>query len=306
MTFSRIALVVAIFWIGVSGPIRAEERAVSVCDRFAGTSQTSPSPETVEGATASFLYKTAGAASLRVHVFNPEGAVPAPRPTVIFFFGGGWMTGSVSAFAPQARHLAARGVTAILADYRTFCRNGVEVDAQVTDAADAVRWVRAHAKELEIDPGRIAVSGGSAGGHLALSSAIFGQPDSAGTSPMPDLLVLFYPCVDLTSDVEKEFSSEAIAGHGEKLSPLFHVRAGLPKTFIFQGTADPLHGDVLAYCSRARNAGNQCELTEYPGAAHGFFNASSPTRGKWYDTALVAMVDVLTGEGWLPRAVSLQ
>jgi len=276
----------------------AQDKAANLCSQFADTPHTSPSPEVVEGATA-YVFKSVKDVGLRLHVFNPPEAATAVRPAVIFFFGGGWMIGSVSDFAPQARYVASRGATAILADYRTFCRNGVKVESEVSDAADAVRWVRAHARELGIDPKRIAVSGGSSGGHLALTTAVFSQTDSAGTDSMPNLLVLFYPCVDLTNDTEQEFSGAAIADQGKRLSPLFHVRSGLPPTFIFQGTADPLYREVQAYCKKAADAGNKCQLTEYAEAEHGFFNASSPKGRKWYQTALEAMGAVLAEEGWL-------
>jgi len=299
MNLVRKVFVTATLCICTAALANAQDSAGNLCSELAGTPHTLPSPEAVEGATASYIFKSVGETRLRIHVFKPSAGATVPLPAVIFFFGGGWMTGNVSAFAPQARYVAARGATAILADYRTFCRNGVEVDAQVADAADAVRWVRAHAQDLGINPERIAVSGGSSGGHLALTTAVFRQRDAAGTDSLPNLLVLFYPCVDLTSDAEQEFSGKAIAGHGKRLSPLFHVRPGLPPTYVFQGTADPLYGEVRKYCEKARDAGNKCDMTEYAEAGHGFFNVASPARGKWYDAALDAMGVVLTREGWL-------
>jgi acetyl esterase len=300
MTLRSASFAIAALLLCITDLARSQDSAENPCSRFAGTPQTLPSPEVVEGATASYVFKSVDQTRLRMHVFAPSAATTVPRAAVIFFFGGGWMTGDVSAFAPQARYVAARGATAILADYRTYCRNGVEVDAQVADAADAVRWVRSHARELGIDPQRIAVGGGSSGGHLALTTAVFNQPDAAGTDSTPDLLVLFYPCVDLTSDLEQDFSGKAIASHGIRLSPLFHIRRELPPTIIFQGTADPLYLEVRSYCQKARDAGNKCELIEYAGAGHGFFNPASPTAGKWYDAALDAMGAVLAREGWLP------
>lgn len=299
MSLARTFLVAATLWSCASGMAMAQDKAGNLCSQFAGTAHTQPSPEVVAGASASYVYKTAGKTGLRIHLFRPDAAATTPRPAVIFFFGGGWMTGNVGSFTPQARHAAERGATAILADYRTFCRNGTQVDAGVADAADAVRWVRAHARDLGIDPKRIAVSGGSSGGHLALTTAVFGGRNAAGTDSAPDLLVLFYPCVDLTSEVEQEFSSEAIGRHGKRLSPQFHVGPGLPRTYIFQGTADPLYEEVRTYCARASAAGNQCEMTEYTGAGHGFFNAATPAGARWYSAALDAMDKALTREGWL-------
>jgi len=139
----------------------------------AQTPAIAPQPETVDGATA-YAYKTVGETKLRLHVFKADGAKAGiPTPAIIFFFGGGFTQGSVTQFAPQAKHFAQRGMVAVVADYRVFGRHGTSPFEAMTDAKSAVRWVRAHSGELGVDPKRIAAAGGSSGGHIAASAAVF-------------------------------------------------------------------------------------------------------------------------------------
>ena len=112
--------------------------------------------------------------------------------------------------------------------------------------------------------------------------------------------MLFYPCVDLTNETEQLYSSKAIAGHGRDLSPLYHLRAGLPPIMIFQGSDDPLLAENRRYCDGARALGNVCDWSEYPGAKHGFFVKGAPPAAGWYDKGLAAMDTALVRRGYLP------
>ncbi|HBO87239.1 MAG TPA: peptidase S9, partial [Verrucomicrobia bacterium] len=127
--------------------------------------QTRPEPDQI------VLYKTTEQTPLNLHVFLPD-SVPTgdPRPTILFFFGGGWNSGSPTHFYRQAKHLADRGMIACAAEYRVKSRDGVQPDSCVMDAKSAMRYLREHASKWNIDPHRIAASGGSAGGHLAATT----------------------------------------------------------------------------------------------------------------------------------------
>lgn len=131
-----------------------------------------PQPTAIERA-ASHIYKSIDGIDLRLHVFAPPETKGAPRAAIVFFFGGGWVQGTVDQFVPQAKYLAQRGMVAIVADYRVGQRHKTTPFAAMADAKSAIRWVRSHAKELGVDPNRIAAAGGSSGGHIAASAAVF-------------------------------------------------------------------------------------------------------------------------------------
>ena len=265
----------------------------------------SPWPPQIAG-TKSETYRTVGETELKVWLFNP--AVPAskPLPAIIFFFGGGWTGGTPTQFEPQSRHLAERGMIAIVADYRVKGRQGALPADCVSDAKACVRWVRANAVRLGIDPARIAVAGGSAGGHLAAAVATVPGLDTATDdkkiSCLPNALVLFNP-----GTIMAPFKGVDLKGFGagldkarfgcepEQISPIHFVKAGLPPTIIFHGQADTTvpYATVEKFTEVMKAAGNRCELIGYPGQAHGFFNKAK------YAETLAATDAFLVSLGYL-------
>jgi acetyl esterase/lipase len=131
-----------------------------------------PQPTAIEGAVT-HVYKSIAGADLRLHVFAPSRQATERTSAILFFFGGAWTNGSVEQFVPQSQYLAQRGMVAIIADYRVFGHHRTSALESMADARSAIRWVRSHAKELNVDPTRIAAGGGSAGGHIALSAGVF-------------------------------------------------------------------------------------------------------------------------------------
>jgi acetyl esterase/lipase len=261
----------------------------------------------VDGATA-YMYKTVGDVELRLYVFKtgrPDD--PARKATIVFFGGGGWTQESVAQFAPQAKHLAERGMVGIVADYRVFGRHHTSPFEAMADAKSALRWVRAHAAQLAVDANRIAAAGGSAGGHIALSAAVFESFDEVdedkAVSSKPNLLVLFNPAVDTThADLTQLFG-----GRGREGSPVHHLRAGLPPTLILHGKSDTTvpYAEVDRYCAEAKGLGNQCQLVGYEGATHGFFNPQN-AGGKWYRETLLEADRFLTKIGYLRQPAPTQ
>jgi len=88
-------------------------------------------------------------------------------PCIVFYFGGGWNGGTTEQFKPHAEYLESRGMITVLADYRVKSRHNTTPYESVADAKSAIRFLRQHAEELNINPNKIVASGGSAGGHLA-------------------------------------------------------------------------------------------------------------------------------------------
>ena len=124
-------------------------------------------------------------------MYLPSSPAPAAgRPAVILVHGGGWRSGDRGWWAAQGRRLAARGWVAFSVDYRLAPAH--TFPAAVEDVRAAVRWVRAHADDYGVDPDRIALLGGSAGGNLALLAATTGAPvvGAAAWSPPTDLRTL--------------------------------------------------------------------------------------------------------------------
>lgn len=271
---------------------------------FAQSTPVKPQPTAIQGAIT-YVYKSINGAELRLHVFNPPNHSPSrKRAAIVFFFGGGWVLGTVEQFVPQSRHLAGRGMIAIVADYRVFYRHKTSPLEAMADAISAIRWVRSHANELGVDQNRIASGGGSAGGHIALSAAVFDafhEIKEWKTSSKPNTLVLFNPAVDTTGRLKEPFGNR---GRARDASPLHHIRRGLPPTVIFHGKADATvpYIDVERFCAESKKFGNECQLFGYEGAKHGFFNPPRE-QGKWYRETLLEADRFLTRLGYLPEPV---
>ncbi|HZP80759.1 MAG TPA: alpha/beta hydrolase [Chthonomonadaceae bacterium] len=109
------------------------------------------------------VYGTAGGVKLRLDVYQPLGAT-GRRPGVVLVHGGGWMGGDKSAYAKMGQELAGQGYVAFSVNYRLA--PGFHYPAQLDDVQRAVRWIRAHAADYDLDPERLGALGDSAGGHL--------------------------------------------------------------------------------------------------------------------------------------------
>ncbi len=264
-------------------------------------------PPVFEGAAVE-TYKEVNGTKLNAWIFQPDGkATPgAKRPAIVFFFGGGWSSGSPSQFERQARHLAARGMVAITADYRVATRHQVKAVSCVADAKSCLRWVRRNAERLGIDPARIVAAGGSAGGHLAAAVATLPGLDEAGedlsVSAVPNALELFNPALVLApiegmdaKGFEARATAERFGCEPREISPIHHVRAGLPPTLILHGRADTTvsFASAEAFAAAMKKAGNRCELAGYEGQPHGFFNTAK------YDETLADADKFLVSLGYL-------
>ena len=263
-------------------------------------------------------YKSVEGTDLKVWIFEPEGHKAFDsRPAIVFFFGGGWRSGTPGQFHQQAMHLAARGMVAMSADYRVLNRQGVKGHKCVQDAKSAIRWVRANAKRLGIDPNRIAAGGGSAGGHLAASTATLpGHDDPAGDksiSSKPNALALFNPGTVLASvpgriEFDKKQTAllaERAGAEPKSISPYHHVMSGFPPAIIFHGKADTTvpYKTVEVFTERVQSVGSRCELVGYDGANHGFFNYGRGD-GTAYTDTVRRMDEFFVSLGWLETSVS--
>ncbi len=251
------------------------------------------------------LYKTVGDVKLYLHIITPEGfSVSDKRPAIVFFFGGGWNGGSPTQFGQHCRYLASRGMVAISADYRVKSRNGTTPRECVQDGRSAVRWIRANAARLGIDPERIAAGGGSAGGHVAAATGTLDGLDEPGedtsVSAKPNALVLFNPVYDNGPD---GYGYERVKDYYKEISPLDNIKPGVPPTIVFLGTEDKLIPVSTAnkYEAKMKAAGNRCETHLYEGEGHGFFNYGRGDAQLYRDTVekmdrFLASLGYLEGE----------
>jgi acetyl esterase/lipase len=285
------------------------------------------------------VYKTVGDRELclwQIRPTNKDIKSDAKSPAIVFFFGGGWTSGSPEQFIPQAQHLASRGMVAIVADYRVASRDGVKAVMCVEDAKSAIRWVRANASKIGVDPNRICAAGGSAGGHIACCTALIegfnAEGEDKSVSSVPNALALFNPAVVLApmeglpvDDASKKKADGIEARLGvepTKLSPAHHVRKDLPPCVIFHGEADTTVRiqTVEKFTSLMKDAGNRCELHRFPNAPHGFFNLagdiakqgnakksksnSNDPRHDRHEESLKQLDDFLVSLDWIPADTS--
>ena len=225
--------------------------------------------------TRVLVYKEIDERKLHLNLFEPAGLQPTDRrPCFLSIHGGGWTGLGPYRQYPFAAHFAKLGMVGICIEYRLFSRkSGTSVFDCVKDARSAMRYVRAHAGELGIDPQKIIVNGGSAGGHLAAATALFDGVDEAGedtsVSCVPNAMVLYFPVIDTSS---AGYGKSEIGERWRELSPLHRVRPGVPPTILFHGTGDtvtPFAG-AQAFHDAMLKAGNRCELIPTEGAAHGY------------------------------------
>lgn len=238
-----------------------------------------PVPASMEGA-ATHIYKEHGETKLPLFLFSPsEGQADEARGVVVFFHGSGWLAGTVHQFEGYARELARHGVVAAVAEYRIRNGYGATPFDSVADAKSAIRWLRKNAARLRIRPDRIVAAGGSAGAHIALAAAVwenrFDDPkDDLSVSARPDALALFVPIVDTTAETGYRETVPLFGGRERELSPIHHLRAGLPPTLILFGTGDNWIPPQLIeqFCARMRALSNHCELAPFVGRNHFFYN----------------------------------
>ncbi|GAB4131410.1 MAG: hypothetical protein Kow001_24640 [Acidobacteriota bacterium] len=228
-----------------------------------------------------------------------------PFPAVVLVHGGGWEAGDkVTYLAPLLGVLARAGFAWFSVDYRLTPE--VTVGDQFEDIRRAVRWIRHHAPEFNVDPRRIVLLGESAGGHLAMQvgleacDAKAADPDPVERQPCRVAgIVSFYGVYDflpLVTDASPRSFLVRLLRHQEwdetgrallrRISPYYHVHAGMPPVLLIHGTAERLWEQGRRMHERLLELGVSTRLVALEGAPHGLENWEG--RPEWsYREALV-------------------
>ena len=245
------------------------------------------------------IYKTTPQGELAIHIFEPD--TDEQTAAIVFFFGGGWTGGTPKQFFPHCQYLSERGIFAASAEYRIKSKHNTSPYECVEDGKSAIRWLRAHADKLNIDPNRIASGGGSAGGHVGACTGTVPSQDAPdedmAVSSRPNAMVLFNPVVDVMA---LKRLAERFPGDPRAISPFHHICSNQPPTIIFHGTDDTTvpYEQAQRFTKAMREAGNTCELCAYEGRGHGFFNHGR-SDGSDYEQTVAQMDDFLVQLGYL-------
>ncbi|MBC7716028.1 MAG: alpha/beta hydrolase [Pseudorhodobacter sp.] len=230
------------------------------------------------------------AGPLPVRVYTPAGA--GPFPVVVYFHGGGWVIADKDVYDGGARGLAKQAKAVVVSvDYRLSPE--AKFPAAWDDCVAAYKWVSANAASIKGDPLKLALAGESAGGNLAVSTAIAAR--DAGL-PKALAVIAVYP-VAQTGNLETSsyvdsanakplnkpmigwFVDKLFAKPGDKSDPrvdIVHAKLnGLPPTTIINAQIDPLRDDGVMLADALKSAGVKVERKVYNGTAHEFFGMAA-------------------------------
>ena len=242
--------------------------------------------------TTGITYLTASNWEAKLDVYRP--ATPGPHPTILHIHGGGWTGGSRESVVLRTLPFVQMGFAIVNVSYRLA--RVAPAPAAVEDCLCALKWVAQNAKEYGFDLSRLAVTGYSAGGHLALTTGMV--PESAGLdrqcpgAPLPKVaaIVNWFGITDVNDlldgpnrkvyAVEWLGSLENREAVARRVSPLTYVRKDVPPILTIHGDADPTvpytHGTRLH--AALQGAGATSELVTIPKGLHGNFPRAEQVR----------------------------
>jgi acetyl esterase len=223
----------------------------------------------------SFTYKRVDGKELKIHGFFPDDAL-SKHPCLIFIHGGGWSGGTIQSSLKWCRYLSELGCVAFTIEYRLANESrGIKPSTCLEDTKSAVRWVREQAKEFNIDTGRIALSGTSAGGHLAAACATIDgfndDKDDLSVSCKPQLLLLSSPVID---NGHEGYGYDRVKDFWGDFSPVHNLNNKLPPTCILLGDKDPLIPleSAVNFGQAVKKSGKAVELYVFEGQGHNLFS----------------------------------
>jgi acetyl esterase/lipase len=235
-------------------------------------------PETVT-VERNIEYGKGGNTSLKLDLYSPKER-PKQLPAIVFIHGGAWKGGYRQMYHYYCTRFAERDYIAATITYRLTSE--APFPAAVHDAKCAVRWMRANAEKLGADPNRIAVAGGSAGGHLALMVGYADVPELEGDgghadeSSLVQAVVSLYGPTDLTAETARNENAvvrflgnesfDKAPDRYKLASPVTHVSKDDPPTLLIHGTLDSTvpsnQSELLADALRKVSVAHELDIVE--------------------------------------------
>jgi len=269
---SRLCLLIGSLWLlSSAGAVRGDEKP-----REQPPVSEEP-PEFSVRLREDVVYGRVGERELLLDILTPE--VQGPVPAVIVIHGGAWRSGNRKQLRGYADSLAKRGMACFAIDYRLAPEH--KFPAQIDDCRMAVRWVRRHATEYQVDAARLGAIGYSAGGHLA---ALLGTTGKAADEDPEKLDTRLQAIVAGGAPTEFRLMSDGgkwaeywmggdqktVPEKFEAASPTAFVDEKDPPFFFFNGTDDKLVPLIWSMtCHTAlRGAGVRSEVYRVEGADH--------------------------------------
>jgi acetyl esterase len=212
-----------------------------------------------------YTFKNIDSVKLTLDVFKPATS-KGKFPVIIMFHGGGLINGDRKQMYPQCQFFAERGFVTVTAEYRLLKDNSIPAEANVPncikDAKSAIRWVKLHAAELNIDTTRVILGGGSSGGFLATEAALNNDinetSDDRKISTKALLLILYNPAYT----PPRRYAP----------TPVQYIDAKTPPAIMFFGDKDPYKPGGDEFYDALKKAGVKTELWVAKDQTHSFFN----------------------------------
>lgn len=247
---------------------------------------TTPPP----GVDATDITIRGAAGPLHAKLYRPASAT-GHGAMIVYFHGGGWVLASSQVYDSSARGLAREtGAVVVSVDYRLAPE--AKFPAQHDDALAAYRWALANAASIGGDPAKVAIAGESAGGNLAVATAIAAR--DAGL-PKPVAVLAVYPVAgtDLNTPSYQEnanamplnragmawFIHHTVRSPADAMDPRLNLVMadlhGLPPVTIVAAQIDPLRSEGATLADKLRAAGVKVTRREFPGTTHEFFGADA-------------------------------
>ncbi len=248
------------------------------------------------------IYKTIDSLKLKIDIFYTSQSFERENNTaIVFFHGGGWAFGTPGEFFTTCERYAKMGIVTFSVDYRLSNENGITPHKTISpiesvmDAKSAMRWVRENAGKFHVDRNKIVAAGQSAGGHLALCTAMIDdyneESDNLSISCHPDAILLFSACVNAVEG----WCDRLLADRRNKIwsiSPAHNIKRGMPPMIGFHGKYDeqvPVW-TVQFFESAMKKEGNYFELHTYEEMRH-YLGEGNPKYSRYFDDEILKIAD---------------